>query len=152
MTLQQLADLRHDVIVAAHPVLEDAKFVLHLFRAIDRHGNAYAVLRQPFDHVGLQQGPVRGEAEVDLFAFNDTALPCVLQRLFQDLEVEEGLTPKECQMDDVVAAGFLEHEVDTAACGFFIHEPRFAADRVGNAVLAILVAIRACEIALAGHV
>src|SRR5215204_850431 len=66
--LQQLLDLRLDDVVAAGAVVEDAELVLDLFRPVDRDRDADALLGEKFDHLGLQQRAIGGDAEVDFLA------------------------------------------------------------------------------------
>src|ERR1051326_162187 len=68
MTPQQLFDFRRDDIVAALPIAEHAKLVLHLLGTIDGDGDADAVLGEKFDDVGPKERGVRGQTEIDLFA------------------------------------------------------------------------------------
>src|SRR5690242_17256553 len=68
VTAQQLFDFRRDDIVAALPIAEDAKLVLHLLGTIDGDGDADAILGEKLDDVRPKKGGIRSQTEINLFA------------------------------------------------------------------------------------
>ena len=149
VALQQAPDLRHRVVVAAHPVLEDAELVLHLLGPVDADGHADPVLGQPVDHLVAQQRAVGGQREIDVLPQLPGALARVGHRLLEDLEVEQRLATEEGEVRDRQIARLLEHEVDALPRGLLAHVGgRGVARGVDDLVLAVLVAVRARQVAL----
>ena len=68
MAREQHLDVRHDEVVAAHAVREDAELVLLLARPVDRHRDADVVRHDPVDDLFAQQRRVRRQTRVDLFS------------------------------------------------------------------------------------
>ena len=148
---QQLADFRRHQIVAAGAVVEHAELVLHVLRTVDRDRDADPVLGDELDDLRLEQRRVGREAEVDRLARFGRAPPRVLDRLDEHREVEQRLAAEERDVRDV--ARLAQQEVDALARRLLRHELRLAAvRRVDDLVLAVLVTIRAAEIALVGDV
>ena len=147
MPFQQLLDFRRDHVVAAGAVMEDAELVLHLFRAVNRDRDADVVLDEELDDVRAQQRGVGRQAEVNRFPELGGASAPVRDRRLEHREIEQRLAAEKGEVGD--AAALPEQELDAVARRLLGHEFRLLAVLgVDDLVLAVLVAIRARQVAL----
>ena len=150
---QQLAHPGQQLVVAAAAVVEHAEAVLHLARTVDRHGHGDVVLGQEPDHLAGQQRRVRGEVELDPLAPRRGLRAGVGHDAAQHRVVHQGLAAEEAHVHHPVIARLVHQQIDALAGGLLAHELGLRpVGGVDDLVLAVLVAVRATEVALVGDV
>ena len=146
---QQRLDLRRDDVVAARAGVEDAELVLQVARTVDRDRHADVVLGEELDDLRAEQRRVGREAEVDRLPELRGAAPRVGDGRLQHRKVEKRLAAEERQVRRLARAALLEQELDAVARRLLGHELRLLAVLgVDDLVLAVLVAVRARQVAL----
>jgi hypothetical protein len=152
---EQLADARLDDVEAADALLEGTVAVLVLLGAVDRDRDAEAVLRQEVDDlVGQQRGVGRQRVVHALLPRRGLGLG-VLDGGADRREVQQRLAAEERDGHLRPVAAAAQQEVDRLPRRVVVHlrlACALAARAVGQPVLAVLVAVRARQVALVGDV
>src|SRR5215475_12675542 len=151
MNLDQLFDLWRDNIVASFAIVKDPKLVVGFFRSVDANCYSNVILGKKADYLRCQHRRIGSHAEVNIFADIGRFVASVLDCRFDYFEVKQCLSTKECKMNHPAARRLIEQEINGASSRFLAHELRLAV-RCGDAILAVLVTIRAAKIALICHV
>ena len=130
--LHELLELGHDGIIAAVARVVLAEAVVHFLAAVEAQDDVVALLVAEVDNVIVDQHPVGGHGETEVFVVDLLLLAAVCHQLFHHVEVHQRLAAEEIDFEVAAGAGVLDQE---------IHGP-FADLKAHQGAVALIAALR----------
>ena len=116
---------------------------MHFLAPVQAENDVFHLLVEELRHIVLEQKPVRGEGEQELFAPLCRLFLSVIDGFLYDVEIHERLAAEKVRFEDLAVARIFDEEVDGLFGDFQAHElaAGVVGALVGEAVFAAQVAV-----------